>query len=715
MRLIELTAAGGDVCNVALVASVAGCCLPAAALEAALEGGQLAAATWLIDKRCPMNPCQILLRCARGGSVLALQWLLALPEMARPHAAVAAAAWPHLPAALQAAARAGHGEMCTALTSWVACEAAAGNTRAADLLASGMWHQARQMAPVAAAAGGHPRLLAALLAGVPLTAQGPSWQRALIRAVACGCDLATMQKVHAVVCAPRRGGPPQPRGDGRAGALAGERGPGGGPHPAALLVVERQRQEQEVKVRQAHLDALAAAARSSTPDWKAKVEWLLAPAQMAAVGSGAESSSGSGIHGLGSLVVLIEGVYALPDAHERLSWLQARGFRVGRQELLEATRQCARELTLKTLRLLLQSAAPLDQALLHESQRHAAAAGRLDLLHELMEAGACWPQASLAVIRQLLIVAAQEGHLEVVQWLLALAEDSLPASKLVGDVASAAGAGAGPSAISSINNDEVPPLPLVQAGVLCSAVFCAAVESGSVPVLELLLGVGCPWDPPAAWEAAARVGCCDVLLFLKDNGCPLPTNDEPYLLAASNADQLTIHVLRELGCSWGARGDTLARSLQEFHRHMPLEGMKALAAAGCPADWAALLQLAQQRHRVCGHRDEHEADVLAWVREQLRKERRQAEEQRRAAGRKGKGGAGPAGSGGGGAGGSGEAAGKAKEHKGRKGIKGRRNRGGGRDSSDDDGGLQPVNAVVGGGGDAAAAGARRHATATRNQ
>lgn len=336
--LLELTAAGGDVCNLALAASVAGCGLPPGALEAALEGGHLAAATWLLDKGCPMEPGNLVGRCAKGGSVQALRWLLARPEMSER-----AGVYLHLPAALQTAARAGHGEVCTALMDWVAGMAAEGNTRAAELIANGLWHVARRMAPVEAAAGGHARLMQVLLAGVPTAETGTDWQRLLLKAVAGGCDLATLRKVHAVVCASLRGpsgAPPLPRAPagpaaaGGRGRGRGGRAPGAGPQPDVVMERARQRREQEVEARQAHMGALAAAARSTTPDWRAKVEWLLA-----AMGRAADSNSNNSSDG-GSGNVYIDDAAALPDAEERMRWLRARGFRLGRQALPEAVRQC---------------------------------------------------------------------------------------------------------------------------------------------------------------------------------------------------------------------------------------------------------------------------------------------------------------------------------------------------------------------------------------
>ncbi|KAG2442287.1 hypothetical protein HXX76_002373 [Chlamydomonas incerta] len=731
-RLLELTAAGGDVCNLALAASMAGCALQPCTMEAALEGGHLAAATWLLDKGCQMEPCNMVERCAKGGSVQTLQWVLAQRETM----GLGATIYQHLPAALQAAARAGHGEVCTVLTGWIAGMAAEGNTRAAELIASGMWHLARRMAPVEAAAGGHARLMQALLAGVPTAEVGADWQYGLLKAVACGCDLATLRKVHAVVCAPLRrprGGPTQlraPAGQAAAGGRGGGRGgrgPGGGPQHDAQFEREHQRQEQEFRARQAHMDALGAAARSSAPDWKAKVEWLL-------------SAMERGTDGSSSVNVCVDGAAALPDAEERLRWLQAQGLLVGRQALPEAMRQC-REMAVETLRYLLQAVPPQDRSLLRTHLPRAAVAGRLDLLQELLEAvssppspapgqqaeqqqadpaplaevahgdaaamGAAaavadvgggvaavkprWPSVSLDTVRQLLLAAAPEGHLEMVRWLLALAQQSLPKEEQPEEGAAAvAGADAGA-------DDDYSPPPLVRAGVLDAALFCEAVRSGSVPLLELLRGAGCPWHPPAVWEAAASTGCCDMLHWLGVQGCQLPPNDEPFLRAARNADELTIHMLRDLGCAWTP--ETLARAVTDGYCCVPLAGLVALAAAGCPANWSTLLQLAQ-RHRSYGRRRGQESEVVAWVRERLKHEQRQAElaEVRRAASKKGKGGTG-GGEGGvdrnGDASGDAQGGAKGRERNGRKGRRGRGRRRGAGDSSEDEYEAQPGVAAAG--------------------
>lgn len=147
-----------------------------------------------------------------------------------------------------------------------------------------------------------------------------------------------------------------------------------------------------------------------------------------------------------------------------------------------------------------------------------------------------WPSVSLGTVRALLLAAAPGGHLEVIRWLLALGQsffpkDAQPEGLEAGSGASrgaqsgSGGCGAAAAAGSrsgSSSSDGYSPSKLALYGVLNSDLFCAAVRSGSVQLLELLRGAGCTWDPLAVWEAAAETGCCDVLHWLFMQGWPLP-------------------------------------------------------------------------------------------------------------------------------------------------------------------------------------------------
>eukprot|EP00198_Chlamydomonas_reinhardtii_P011728 XP_001701065.1 predicted protein [Chlamydomonas reinhardtii] len=125
----------------------------------------------------------------------------------------------------------------------------------------------------------------------------------------------------------------------------------------------------------------------------------------------------------------------------------------------------------------------------------------------------------------------------------------------------------------------------------------------------------------AAWAAAAKAGCVQVLELLASYGCPMgafafsarflylppfaQTNGDPYVAAARNGDLATLRCLRRLGCSWGppvppqpqhdsddsftfSIGSTVfARAVTATARRewSSLPVLQLLLDLGCPVDW----------------------------------------------------------------------------------------------------------------------------------
>ena len=269
---------------------------------------------------------------------------------------------------------------------------------------------------------------------------------------------------------------------------------------------------------------LAAAAGSRTEDWTAKVVWLLGrghvPQQSPHHAQAAARAA------------------ACPDALERLQWLHAyqgaddgvagAGCEHWRHRFLVCYPRVAAEALANgrtdALRYVLRlagagapglvagsSPAPADygatgtQCLLvalateHGLFEGAAAAGRLECLQLLHAAGCRMPCQAMA------LAAARHGRGSVLRWLLDVYPVATSMSPLPGSPSPSAPA----TAVS-------PP------GVRLAPALCtAAARSGSLEVLQVLRGRGCPWDADAV-VAAAEAGSEAVLEYLVVQGCPAP-------------------------------------------------------------------------------------------------------------------------------------------------------------------------------------------------
>ncbi|PNW77731.1 hypothetical protein CHLRE_10g449150v5 [Chlamydomonas reinhardtii] len=364
---------------------------------------------------------------------------------------------------------------------------------------------------------------------------------------------------------------------------------------------------------------LAAAAGSRTEDWTAKVVWLLGrghvPQQSPHHAQAAARAA------------------ACPDALERLQWLHAyqgaddgvagAGCEHWRHRFLVCYPRVAAEALANgrtdALRYVLRlagagapglvagsSPAPADygatgtQCLLvalateHGLFEGAAAAGRLECLQLLHAAGCRMPCQAMA------LAAARHGRGSVLRWLLDVYPVATSMSPLPGSPSPSAPA----TAVS-------PP------GVRLAPALCtAAARSGSLEVLQVLRGRGCPWDADAV-VAAAEAGSEAVLEYLVVQGCPAPSDERVYAAPLAAEDLLTLRCLRRLGLPFRREPAVFARAVAAKHS-LPL--LKWLYETGVPVDLEALLERALDGNA-------HDMEWEAWLQSELEAKKRRQQEQ----------------------------------------------------------------------------------------
>ncbi len=302
-QLLCLTAATACLPSLQLLATRVGVAPSAHTLAAAAAAGRLDSCAWLRSQGCP--------------------WA----DPARPQAAGASA--------LDWAAAAG----CSEAVEWL-------------LDAGCPWSE---HAPAAAARHGHVSLLRRLLGLHAFDSRRyPMDGWALLAGAAHGCDLATLQELH---------------------ATWGEEG----------------KQQHTFDPAAARQEVVAAAAASPTPDWRSKVQWLL--------GAGAYPAA----------TAACRRAVALPDAAERLKWMAQAGVPLEPQDRDGANpvHWVAAGGTVDALRFLLQRGWQADAC----TATRAAASGNLPVLRELHARGCPVPPYA---VRE----AAEGGHVDTVQWLV---------------------------------------------------------------------------------------------------------------------------------------------------------------------------------------------------------------------------------------------------------------------------------------------------------
>ncbi|GFR44819.1 hypothetical protein Agub_g6156, partial [Astrephomene gubernaculifera] len=240
---------------------------------------------------------------------------------------------------------------------------------------------------------------------------------------------------------------------------------------------------------------LKAAAASPGPDWQAKVAWLEA-------------------QGFPRCSDACTGAAACPDALERLTWLLARGYPAN----AEAATASAREGNAAALGLLLTTGGVHPGFFIAQEP---AARGHLEVLAVLHSLGYRLPVEAMQV-------AAENGHVAVVQWLFKTAQLGGSA-----DVAASWAARSGRLEVVGWLRQQQE-----YGGGGCDSgwapgTVASAAEGGSGEMMEWLVKNGCPFRVPAA-------------AGLKD----------PYVRAARNGDLATLRCLHRLGCPWDAAGST---------------------------------------------------------------------------------------------------------------------------------------------------------------
>ncbi|KAG2484942.1 hypothetical protein HYH03_016328 [Edaphochlamys debaryana] len=577
-QLVWLTAATGDVANLAVAVAASGVQLNVKAMEAAAAAGQLEACRWLLAQGCPLYGgylrCSLAAAAARGRTQVCA-WLLAHGPWTR--------AW--VEAAVWAALRGGHLGTMRLLRG---AQAALDNT---PRPVPGLWVEVE----VEGAAGAGADAAGAALTG---------WTVDMSAAPASGG--AAADELFEVAA---------PRPDGGSGGGGRESGGGAGPwRPEAGLAplvaaaaegcelrtlvafwqrweaeAERQRAAQEAGQldeqdprrldEQERLDelvreeALAAAAGSPTQDWLAKVEFLEA--------RGCPRTSASA-----------EKAAQQRDALARLRALQARGYRrvpggvggIGRGR--ERASGSVFGSTVCSAAAGAGNTEALEWLLAPAGEGGAGGGGARADAYAARDAAANGHRSCLEVLvrsrarmRGGLVVraAARAGRLDLVEWIL----DHLP-----GGVA------------------------------LDADVLATAAHSGSVPLLQALRARGCPWDHHA-WAAAADSGSVPALEWLREGGCPVKA-EEPLFRSACAGDWVALSALVRLGlplqrCTGLLRRLVCLDPLGEAPRVPVLEWL-ARAGAGFAAE--AVAEAAREWWTEGG-------PVLEWAEEQARRRREQ--------------------------------------------------------------------------------------------
>ncbi|KXZ45562.1 hypothetical protein GPECTOR_53g148 [Gonium pectorale] len=262
---------------------------------------------------------------------------------------------------------------------------------------------------------------------------------------------------------------------------------------------------------------LAGAAASRTDDWQEKVLWL-------------ES------RGCRPSARACTSAATCPDAFARLLWLCHRGYPADEGALREAART-DNEPALAYL---------LGQMIFpsHTTAEAAAECGHVSVIQTLIAAGCVVAPSALEV-------AARNGHLAVVEYLV----------EILGDTA------------------------------LTETLFEAAGASGCIKLMAWLLQQGCRWDERAL-AAAAESGNFLALAWLVKNGCPVQPWGRHYLAAARKGDLATLRYLRRLGCPWDPHGRTFSSALSlNCHQRV----LSWLVDEGCPVNWVSAMAAARRR------------------------------------------------------------------------------------------------------------------------
>ncbi|GLC60661.1 hypothetical protein PLESTB_001655000 [Pleodorina starrii] len=513
-QLLRLTARSGCIANLEVVIQRLGCPLTTSLLAAAASAEQKATCLWLRDHGCRWSEAVMRVAAATGNAPFCA-WLID-------------AGCPFDERALTAAAAAGHAAVCELLV-------ARGCT----------WHA---VAASAAATGGHVDLLDWLLACRPASV-GAAFE-SVLAAVATGCDFPTLQRLHAQLLSPA----PPPHGGGNVHDDDDDWAPPPHPPPPSAFL------HDHLRVRH-----VSAAIGSATPDWRAKVEWLLA-------------------QGFPLTVDCWRAAASRPDWLERLDWLQQKGLQLDVRAALAA----ARAGRVDALLYLMAQGVRLGG---FESMlaTEAAGSGHLYVLQALAERDVRW---DVGVSLQ---HAAASGHTHVVKWLL----ETFAGGGADGPAGGDGGGGEGGGGGGGDGGEDAQRLMQEAATV--------AAGAGSLELLTWLYDRGCRFHEQT-FAVAAEWGSEEMLEWLVDKGCPMGDSGEPYVRAAQIGDLATLRCLRSLGCPWDPRGATFTRAVAQGCSRRVLQW---LHEQGCPVNWAAAWREALRPWR-------KEVEVVDWIRVQRR-------------------------------------------------------------------------------------------------
>ncbi|KXZ46218.1 hypothetical protein GPECTOR_46g287 [Gonium pectorale] len=533
-QLLNTTAASGHIPNLQLALTRVEVQPNTQLLAAAAGARERGACAWLHMAGCRWSET-VIQAAASTGDVEFCSWLVAQ-------------GCPYDERALAAAARGGHLPLCV----W--------------LLDSGCpWHIS---APRAAAENGHVTLLEWLLDQQPPDVDAPV--SLLLASAALGCDLATLQRLFDRYRERLNPAPPAANPDGadHGGAAGANGGPPAAIHePPFFLQPFGTLSWSEQRI-------MAGALSSRTPDWQAKVLWLLSRGYSLAVdclGRAAGQPS---------------------DWLDHLAWLREQGLMLDSRMAVAAARSGrveAFEYLVGEGGMALSE--DMERYLVQEAVRH----GRLPMLKVLHARGLLTAaNAERDLGSRCVQIAACRGHADMVRWLV----DTLGAMPEGLQSDADAGAAAGGAGEEVGGGGRV---------VLTADVATAAAGSGNLELLVWLRQRGCPWDA-ATFAAASEWGSQEMLEWMAAEGCPMGDKGEPYVRAGRTSDLATLRCLRRLGCPFSPTGATFTRAVG-YGCGLPV--LRWLHAQGCPVDWARAVKEARHGWR-------KECEVLEWVRAQRR-------------------------------------------------------------------------------------------------
>ncbi|GLI62253.1 hypothetical protein VaNZ11_004858 [Volvox africanus] len=245
-----------------------------------------------------------------------------------------------------------------------------------------------------------------------------------------------------------------------------------------------------------------------------------------------------------------------PEMAQRLMWLHRRGYPLGHDTVLSAARQG----DLTALHFLVGEVGfPV-----HHLQGIAAYFGQLDVVQCLHSRGGVQTDPKILVSE-----AASRGHLSVLIWVMETAQ--------------------------GVTVELVPEL------------LNLAAWSGNKALMIWLRQRGWGFTRDAV-KRVVLSGCVAALEWLvKEQGCPLPDDGEPYVCAADSGDLAMTRCLARLGCPWGA--DLVARCFCRSTRPRVCI-LKLFVELGCPLDLDAAERAA---NRIRASPAYYKTEVLDWL------------------------------------------------------------------------------------------------------